>query len=533
MKTGLAIIASLALALTIFPTAAWAEEEKAPEASVTGGTISGYENKDGDILIFKGIPYAAAPVGENRWKAPQPVEAWEGVRKCTEYSAAAMQAEQAPFFMWTDEFIIDTSLGYSEDCLYLNVWAPREAEEAPVIVFIHGGGNNSGGASCDVYDGEGIAKKGAVYVSLNYRVGIFGFLASSALSEEDPDGISGNYAIKDQIAALKWVQENIAAFGGDPENVTIIGQSAGCDDVNMLTISPEAAGLFKNAVAESYDNLIYEGQNVSLAEKEAEGDAAFDGRSLEEMRELDAADVMALEGISINFSIDDKYVIGQYADVLKEGKGNDVNTISGMVPGDDLMFGSFLTSSSIFTQLMGMELDPTTVEDYETCVAERFGDAAEDFLALYPAESDEAIPALLQQIDNDYMIALMETNAALRSLNGSASHYVYFFDHVMPGEEAELWGSFHTADVPYFLNHFSEARADYWTDEDYALGEAMSTCLVNIAFTGDPNGDDLPAWEAYAGEYTYMNFGDAAEPSALSAEKEAWFKAYFAGIFDI
>ena len=226
-----------------------------PEIEVTGGRICGYANADGDVTIFKGIPYAAPPVADLRWKAPQPVEEWEGVRECTEYAPAAMQSEQAPFMMWTEEFIIDTSKGYSEDCLYLNVWAPTGAKKAPVIMFIHGGGNTSGGSSCDVYDGEAIAKKGVVYVDINYRVGIFGFLASSELSAEDSDHVSGNYAIKDQIAALTWIRDNIASFGGDPENVTIAGQSAGSLNVNQLTVCPLAEGLFANAVTMSY-NLV-------------------------------------------------------------------------------------------------------------------------------------------------------------------------------------------------------------------------------------------------------------------------------------
>ena len=363
----------------------------APEVKVTGGTISGYANADGDVLIFKGIPYAAAPVGELRWKAPQPVEEWEGVRACTDYSAAAMQPEQAPFLMWTEEFIIDTSKGYSEDCLYLNVWAPADAQKAPVIMFIHGGGNTSGGASCDVYDGEAIAKKGVVYVDINYRVGIFGFLASTELSAEDPDHISGNYAIKDQIAALAWIKDNIASFGGDPENVTIAGQSAGSLNVNQLTVCPKAEGLFGNAVTMSY-NLVGS-QCVTLEGKEAEGDVIFDGRTLEEMRALSADEVQELSGSDLassvaNYNIDGTYVIGNYDEVLASHKGLDVNVMSGMVTGDSLLFGSFLTGASALNPEVS---DPTTTKEYEQ--AAKLRDAIRALtIQLERKESDIKVP---------------------------------------------------------------------------------------------------------------------------------------------
>ena len=504
------------------------ETATAPELVVTGGSISGITNADGDVIIYKGIPFAAPPVGDLRWKAPQPVESWDGVRVCTEYAAAAVQAEQAPFMMWTEEFIIDTSLGYSEDCLYLNVWAPANIEGgAPVVMFIHGGGNTSGGASCDVYDGEAIAKKGIVYVDINYRVGIFGFLASKELSAESADGVSGNYAIQDQLAALKWIQDNIATFGGDPENVTITGQSAGSQNVNMLTICPEADGLFRNAITMSY-NLVGS-KLVTLAEKEAEGDAIFDGKTLAEMRELSQDEVQELSGSELatavaNYNIDDKFVIGDYDDVLLDGKGLNVNVITGWVTGDDQMFGSFLTGASLLTPDI---TNPTTVEEYESAAEEKLGDQAEEFLALYPAASDDDVEAAVFASNVDYYTANQLKNAQERKANGDADVYVYSFSHVMPGEVP--MGAFHTADVPYWIDHFSEARAEYWTDVDYALGDAMSDYLVNFATTGDPNGDGVPAWTAYdadAEALTYMELGDEVAERTFSDDKAAFWKAY-------
>ena len=500
------------------------------ERTVTGGTISGTTNEDGDILIYKGIPYAAPPVGELRWQAPQPVENWEGVRECTEYSAAAVQPEQAPFLMWTEEFIIDTSKGYSEDCLYLNVWTPADAKNAPVILYIHGGGNTSGGASCDVYDGEAIARKGVVYITINYRVGIFGFLASTELSAESADGVSGNYAIQDQIAALKWVRDNIAAFGGNPGNVTIAGQSAGSENVNMLTVCPEAAGLFQNAVTMSY-NMI-QATFPTLDEKEAEGDAIFDGRTLEEMRALSQDEVQELSGSGLatsvaSYNIDGKFVTGNYIDTLKAKQGNDVNVISGMVTGDTGLFGSFLTGASMLAP--GAE-DPATVEEYEQLAKERLGEYAEAFLTAYPVETDEDIAAALAESDFDNAVALQERNAKAREENGDAKIYIYMFTREMPGNDPASSGAFHTADVPYWLNHFSEARKELWTDTDYAVGDVMSDFLVNFAKNGDPNGDTVPAWTPYDAEtnaFSYMELGDIIAQQVMDENRAEFWSAWY------
>lgn len=503
---------------------------EAPELKVTGGTISGSVNADGDVIIYKGIPFAAPPVGDLRWKAPQPVEDWEGVRACTEYSAAAVQPEQAPFMMWTEEFIIDTSKGYSEDCLYLNVWAPADLKgDAPVVVFIHGGGNTSGGASCDVYDGEAIAKKGIVYVDLNYRVGIFGFLASSELSAESADGVSGNYAIQDQLAALRWVQDNIATFGGDPTNVTITGQSAGSQNVNQLTICPEAEGLFNNALTMSY-NLVGS-QYVTLAEKEAEGDAIFGDKTLAEMRELSQDEVQALSGSDLasavaSYNIDGKFIIGNYDEVLTSGKGLPTNVITGMVTGDSMLFGSFLSGASA---LNPAATDPTTVEEYEKMAKDKLGKLADAFLAAYPVASDDEVAGAIALSNFDANIAQQIKNAQERKANSDANVFVYQFTHVMPGPEAEAMGAFHTADVPYWINHFSEARADYWTDVDYALGNTMSDYLVNFATTGDPNGSGVPAWTAYeagADGITYMELGDEVAERTMDDDKASFWKSY-------
>ncbi|MDQ3292631.1 MAG: carboxylesterase family protein, partial [Bacteroidota bacterium] len=233
------------------------------------GLVSGLKNQTVDIAIYKGIPFAAPPVNELRWKAPQPVKPWAGVRRCEAFGPSPMQADPAPFSMWSAEFLIPKE-PISEDCLYLNVWSGAKSanEKRPVLVWIYGGGFNSGGSAVPIYDGEAMAKKGIVFVSLNYRVGVFGFFSHPELTKESGKNASGNYGLLDQIAALQWVQKNIAEFGGDPKNVTIAGQSAGASSVVCLVASPLAKNLFHKAIAQSGGGYTRITTTLSQAEEE-------------------------------------------------------------------------------------------------------------------------------------------------------------------------------------------------------------------------------------------------------------------------
>lgn len=268
-----------------------------PQVKVTGGTIQGYE-EDG-IKIFKGIPYAATTAGKNCWREPQPVKSWQGVKDCTKFGQIVVQNETtATFDPWTNEYLdmhmnLDNGL-MGEDCLSLNVWTKAEKnEKLPVIVYIHGGANLSGSSQNDVYDGANIAKKGVVYVSINYRLGIFGFLAYKDKTGEE---VTGNFALQDQIAALRWVKENIAKFGGDPNNVTIMGQSAGSNNVQNLIASTSAAGLFNKAVALSFNNCFATEMLVAKDLNAAQAEAAekIGQYTIKELREMSPAQVLVL-----------------------------------------------------------------------------------------------------------------------------------------------------------------------------------------------------------------------------------------------
>lgn len=482
---------------------------------VEGGLISGTYNDEGDVAIYKGIPYAAAPVGDLRWKAPQDVEAWDGVKECTEWGASAIQTEQAPFLMWSTEFIIEDT-GYSEDCLTLNVWTSTdsEVEKKPVVVYIHGGGFTSGGSSCEVYDGEYLASQDVVYVSINYRVGILGFLATTALSEESEEGVSGNYALMDQIAALQWVHDNIEQFGGDPENVTIMGQSAGAGSVNMLVNSPKAAGLFNKAISMSFNSV--DAVMPTMEEKEAAGDELFKDMTLEEMRALSTDELMAMKWSS-SFCKDGVYLTEDYAENLASGGANDVTLMSGFVTGDTMLFASIRTNSQ----------GETDFAYYEEQAKNIFGDCAEECLDVYPAD-DETAAEVIGEIQVHSMKALQNDLAKAHDAGSDNPTYLYLFTHVMPGETD--FGAFHTSDVPYFLNVFSDLRADYWTDEDYKMGEIMSSYLLNFVKTGDPNGEGLAQWNPSGGDFTIFNLDIECQELSMTEEQKAFFEHYYAGL---
>lgn len=491
--------------------------------SVTGGKITGTLSKDKTVSIYKEIPYAAPPVGSFRWKAPQPVKAWNTIRKCTEFNASAIQNTQTPFLCWSKEFIIDTTKGYSEDCLYLNVWTQTKSEDKnrPVVVYIHGGANTSGGASCDVYDGEAISKKGVVYVSINYRVGIFGFLAHPELSAENSDKVSGNYAILDQIAALTWVKNNISSFGGDPSNVTIVGQSSGSANVHSLISSPMAKGLFINAFAMSLNSI--NSKPVTLAQKEEEGTRLFKYKTLDQMRAMNSEELLKLSAsFSADTCIDGRVITGSTYETYKNGTANKVNLITGMVDGDSFLFPILRSDTAL-----GAPTKAISKERYEQGVKTVFGTLAEECLAVYPAPDGDSLD-VFNRVNRDGAMALQYYLAKARELCSANQTYIYNFSHIMPGPEAAQMGAFHSADVPYWLNYFSPLREDYWTKNDYELGNSMSNYLVNFAKTGNPNGKGLPKWNAYdGGNISFNVLGDKITTEKLTNDQTQFWKDYF------
>src|SRR5664280_1573840 len=328
------------------------------------GLVSGYKN--GEISIFKGIPFAQPPLGELRWKAPQPVKNWTGVLKCEKFSASPMQNKPVPFMMWTEEFITPPE-NLSEDCLYLNIWTPAKSakEKLAVFVWIYGGGFSSGSAACAVYDGEEMSRKGIIFVSINYRVGVLGFLAHPELSSESGNKVSGNYGLLDQVAALQWISKNIEAFGGDPQKVTIAGQSAGSMSVCALVASPLAKGLFRGAIAQS-GGILTNFMKRSYPETEKTGTAFMEkmkAGNIADLRKKTATELIAAGG---SFTpVPDGYVIPKDVfNAFKDGQFNDVNMMAGWVTEDGSISGE----------------QKLTPEIYKLQVTTKYSDMAEKYM---------------------------------------------------------------------------------------------------------------------------------------------------------
>ncbi len=458
------------------------------------GAVEGQALESG-VLKFAGIPFAAPPVGELRWRPPQPAAAWEGSRDATEFSASCWQPLSPP-----GSFYDTGEIERGEDCLYLNVWTGAEHAEAalPVMVWIHGGGLQTGSGSTLLYDGESLANRGVVLVTINYRLGPMGFLAHAELSAEDENGASGNYGILDQVAALRWVQANIAAFGGDPGRVTIFGESAGSWSVNYLTATPLAAGLFHRAIGHS-GGIFWpmprladaESQGVQVAERLGAGDlAAMRSASVEEVYEAaGASELPTFVGIS------DGHVFPKDVhDIFAAGEQNDVDTIVGFNSDE---------GTALFAAPGGI-----TVAAYREALAGTYGEHADAMFAVYPAENDDqARVAAYQNTADQFFAWQMRTWARLQSHTGEQPIRMYYFSRVPPWDEAETYGSYHAAEIVYAFDNLhksGELRGDEigpfnhaWDDTDRALADTMASYWVNFAATGDPNGDGLPDWPVY------------------------------------
>jgi para-nitrobenzyl esterase len=467
---------------------------------VDGGVISGRADAAGDLHIFKGIPFAAPPVGDLRWKEPQPVVPWQGVRVCDSFGPSPMQGKPVPFSMWSQEFLIPAS-PISEDCLYLNVWTGAKApgERRPVMVWIYGGGFLSGGAGVPIYDGAATAQKGVVFVSINYRVGIFGFFAHPDLSLESGHHGSGNYGLMDQIAALKWVQQNIAAFGGDPGNVTIAGQSAGSMSVNCLEASPLARGLFNKAIGES--GAGFANDNTSLLTAENSGQQM--------MQHMNVASLKDLRAMSAE-------------ELLKKAQGSWRPIVDGYVL-PDAVFAIFRSHkenvAGLLTGWTADEIDQQveSARDFQKEVATRFKmfDSA-TFAQYYPAETDSEAAVSEKRFARDLVIGVQNfTWANMVSAQGSRV-YVYRFTRKVPATgEYKKYGAFHTGDVPYAYDNLQFVNRP-WEPVDHQLATVMSDYWVNFVKTGNPNGPGLPQWEAYdAQEKMIMNLGERQAGEAM------------------
>ena len=475
------------------------------------GMVAGAATSSPDVRVFKGIPFAAPPVGDLRWRAPKPAAHWDGVRKADQFGPVCMQGAGGGGEQKT-----------GEDCLYLNVWtgAKSAGEKRPVMVWIYGGGYNNGSGSQAMYDGEAFAKKGAIVVTLNYRLGVFGFFSYPELTKESDRRGAANFGVMDSIAALQWVQKNIAQFGGDPKRVTIFGESAGAGIVANLMTVPQAKGLFERAIGESSAwSTARLARLDTLAEAEQAGVKYAEGLGAKSLAELRAkpADVILKGGRGVGPVVDGWLIPEDPGKVFAEGKQIEVPVLTGS--NRDESFGG----------------NPRSAEDFIEQARKRFGDLADGFLKLYPASSDEQARESAFYSGRDEMAFVMRNWARLASKAGKTKSYVYYFTE-QPPLVPNARGPFapgphgsatHVSEILYVFNHLDGSRA--WTDRDSQVADTMSSYWVNFAANGDPNGKGLAKWPVYNDKSkTPMVFGNQPEGAQAPTEAQlALFESYF------
>jgi len=534
-RIALTIIAALVVITAVFVHAMVPEQVRI-DSGLVAGTASGQPT----VRVFKGIPFAAPPLGENRWKAPQPVAKWDGVRKADAFGApcaagagggrgggggrgaaapgAAAQAAPAPAAPPREP-------ARAEDCLYLNVWTSANSpnDRRPVMVWIYGGGFTGGSGGLAWYDGENLAAKGPVIVTFNYRLGSLGFFSHPELAKESGHNASGNYGMMDALAALQWVKKNISAFGGDPNNVTIAGESAGAIMIGAIVGSPQAKGLFHRAIAESGGWMgLMMGRMTSGETAQANGVKTMEALGAKTIAELRAKPMNELTGLSAGGLVIDGYLIPEDISLtFASGRQNAVDVLTGSNK-DEANFGVCGGGRGNAT--------PITAETFKTNAQRRFGEAADEYVKLYGVTSDaEAQPAAhiacADEINwNMRQWAVAQAKAGKRA-------YTYFFTRIptINGGPSPN-GATHTAEISYAWNNPKGQANQTWNDVDTKLADTMSSYWVNFITKGDPNGNGLPRWPEFkdlmGGRVMVLGDTVQAESTAPAAKLSFYQAAY-------
>ncbi|HZE79893.1 MAG TPA: carboxylesterase/lipase family protein [Candidatus Polarisedimenticolia bacterium] len=498
------------LALAVLELALVGRAAITDPVKVEQGLLAGTSGSTADIRLYRGIPFAAPPVGDLRWKAPQPAASWQGTRQAAEFSNACWQTPYP-----AAAAIYQAKLPrLSEDCLYLNIWTPTESakDRLPVMVWIHGGGFTRGFSGTSSYNGEVLARKGAIFITINYRLGIFGFFAHPELSAESAHHASGNYALLDQIAALQWVQKNIAAFGGDPNRVTIFGESAGSWAVNALMASPLAKGLFQRAIGES-GGLFSPMKTLAEAEKEGEklatgltsapiaeakadaGQSSTPPPVLKALRAKSAEELLKAADSETVRTVVDGWVLPQdVTTIFAQGKQNDVPLIVGYNADEGTALAPQAANMKAFMFIGG--------------VHQRYGSQADALLKVYPAGSDEEAVSSFYSAYRDQAFGWeMRTWARMATKTGHQPAYMYYFSRRPPGPQSARLRAFHASEIAYVFGTFVWPFP--WEDTDKKLSDAMTSYWVNFAASGNPNGGRLTKWPVYnAKDDQALEFGD-------------------------
>jgi len=475
----------LAIAIAALP---WMSAAQKPTAKVEQGLLQGTVEEG--LTVYRGIPFAAPPVGDLRWRAPEPAAKWNGVRQADKFAPQCVQGNLGPAPP------PGPPQPMSEDCLYLNVWTPAKpaSDRIPVFVWIYGGGFNAGATSIPLYSGEVLAHKGVVLVSIAYRVGTLGFLAHPELSAESPHHVSGNYGLLDMIAALQWIKKNIAAFGGDPGKVTIFGESAGGIAVSMLCASPLAKGLFEGAISESGGSFgpprptSLPGENMRLlsdAERNGEGFARNVGAtSIAELRKIPAEKLLAATRGLAWPNIDGWVIPTDQYTMYAAKQFNDVPVLIGYNSDEGASFSP-----------------PHTPQEYIDSVHKRYDSFAGSLLSAYPS-GETAVAKTARDLARDTAFGWHTWIwARLQSEAGKSKVFFYYFDQHpdYPADSPRAgYGSPHGSELPYVFGHLNGMRDQQATASDQVISDAMVTYWTNFAKYGDPNGEGEPAWPAFS-----------------------------------
>jgi len=489
MKTFLSLL--LMAFITVSSASAQLNNDKsAPRVNTDKGTIEGIN--DSGVAIFKGIPFAQPPTGALRWKPPKPANSWDGVRKTVQFGPRCMQR---PVF----GDMVFRSDGMSEDCLYLNVWTPGKMgdEKLPVLVYFYGGGFIAGDGSEPRYQGESMARnKGIVAVTVNYRLGAFGFMSHPGLTKESPNHASGNYALMDQTQALRWVKRNIAAFGGDPDKVTIAGESAGSISVSALMASPMSKSLFRGAIGES-GSLLGALPAVSQSQGEQQGlkfEKMVGANSLEDLRSMSAKDLLDATGQQgsprFSMTVDGYFFPKSPADIFANGEQAHVPLLVGW-NSEEANYGFILHGKK------------PTAENYKSAVRDMYGEHADKILELYPGNTDEQAKKSATALASDRFIAFSTWKwSYMQAKTGRNPVYRYYYNHPRPamkganGDSQRAEGAVHSAEIEYAMGNLPSNKVYDWNVDDFQVSHIMQNYFANFVKNGDPNGLGVPEWTA-------------------------------------
>jgi para-nitrobenzyl esterase len=473
---------------------------------------------EGNAAAFLGVPYAAPPVGDLRWKPPQPLASWTGDRAADHFAASCQQTVvPGGFGPWTQEYVVSGDV--SEDCLYLNVWtsARKKEDRLPVLFWIHGGGFSQGSGSVPIYDGAPLAAQGLVVVTFNYRVGVYGFLAHPELTAESAEHASGNYGLLDMVAALRWVQKNIAAFGGDPSRVTIAGQSAGAASVHHLIASPLANGLFSGAIAQSGSGMGLPVPDRATAEAVGEKLSHVDGDA------LTLAQLRALPPAQLDARV---------AKMPSGGPGalRFTPIVDGLLLPDAATVGKNTNDTPILTGMTANEvtgLNPdygkTTADSFRQQLDSTYGALASDAASLYRARDDAQARESADALARDRGLASMYLWAKDRLAHTKHPVFAYLWTHLEPGPDSARYQVFHSSEIPYVFSTLDRAQRPF-TARDFALARRLGSYWVNFVKTGDPNEVGLPQWPAFdAKQRQILELGDAIKPRPVLDKRRLKF----------